>query len=393
MSADSERSRKTIPSAPMPVPRAQIAWITSGSVEPTARFRPRVDHDEVVPRSTHLVEGAPGRNHAFQTLRGSDGGVETPRHRPPSQTPDHPDGFAHDRLRHLARPFGPVDEHDRDLDDLEAAASRPGSSSRSERRNRSTQPYQSQSLRERDLRKHLKPPVRVPDLQPRYDPRIDVREIAQDEPSDRPVDDGHFAVAIARAEDEVGALMRLEELRAGARDRARSRRPSRRRTRSRARAPSESRRCRRCPAPSSSRALMKVDARVRRHDAFNDRRGAVRRAVVDDQYVERRILREHRIDEPCDVLAFVVRRDDDDRAPVVNETRLWIAIVRLELQRRNRSGCETHVERVRSPRSRSPPAHAGDTRGEMPRRSSSSAPPSHARAITRTTRVTSLPLM
>ena len=63
-----------------------------------------------------------------------------------------------------------------------------------------------------------------------------------------------------------------------------------------------------------SRALEDVHARVRRHDRVDDRRRAVRRPVVDDQDLESRILAQHRLDQPGDVLALVVRRDDDERA-------------------------------------------------------------------------------
>ena len=42
--------------------------------------------------------------------------------------------------------------------------------------------------------------------------------------------------------------------------------------------------------------------------------GSVGRPVVDDQDLEPRVLREHRLDQPRDVLALVVGRDDDEGA-------------------------------------------------------------------------------
>ena len=74
--------------------------------------------------------------------------------------------------------------------------------------------------------------------------------------------------------------------------------------------PAESRQVRRAQ-PHLLRAMQRMHAIVACRDLVDDGAGAVRRAVIDHQHRESRILREHGIDDPGDVLALVVRGDDD----------------------------------------------------------------------------------
>jgi hypothetical protein len=46
-------------------------------------------------------------------------------------------------------------------------------------------------------------------------------------------------------------------------------------------------------------------------DAVDDRARSIRRTVVHDQHIERRILRQNRRDQSCNVEPLVIRRDYD----------------------------------------------------------------------------------
>ena len=54
-----------------------------------------------------------------------------------------------------------------------------------------------------------------------------------------------------------------------------------------------------------------MHACVGSHHRIDNRTGAVRRAVVHDEDLQAVVLAEHTLDEPLDVLALIVCRDDD----------------------------------------------------------------------------------
>jgi hypothetical protein len=60
--------------------------------------------------------------------------------------------------------------------------------------------------------KTLEPAGRVPHRQAGHGTRVDVGEIAEQEPTDRPIHDRHLTVAVARAEHEIGVVDRTKEL-------------------------------------------------------------------------------------------------------------------------------------------------------------------------------------
>ena len=57
-----------------------------------------------------------------------------------------------------------------------------------------------------------------------------------------------------------------------------------------------------------------MHASVDRGDLLHDGTGAVGRPVVDHEHVDARVLLEHGLDQPPNILPFVERRDDDERA-------------------------------------------------------------------------------
>src|SRR5438874_2430203 len=69
--------------------------------------------------------------------------------------------------------------------------------------------------------------------------------------------------------------------------------------------------------PQLFRPAKHVHAAVRAADVFHDLAGPVGRAVVDNEDVEPRVLRQHRLDESRDILALVVGGHDDKGAPRV----------------------------------------------------------------------------
>ena len=64
------------------------------------------------------------------------------------------------------------------------------------------------------------------------------------------------------------------------------------------------------PQSQLLRSMDYVDLGVVRRDRVDDRTGPVGRPIVDDQNLDARILSEHRGDQPRDVEALVVRRND-----------------------------------------------------------------------------------
>src|ERR1043166_3110875 len=107
-SAFVDGSRKTIPSAPTPVPRAQTSWMTLGSWSRPGASRRASTITKSLPDPLILTNS--------RLVMPSD----PSEHRHQAQARDHPDRLANDVARHLARALCAIDEDDRDFDDLEA---------------------------------------------------------------------------------------------------------------------------------------------------------------------------------------------------------------------------------------------------------------------------------
>src|ERR1051325_7527614 len=116
MAAVDDCSRKTIPSAPTPVPCAQTVLMTSGSAKRPGGSDRASTMTKSLPDPLILKNALP----VGITFPSSSTGNEPPRRRHQSQPPHHPDGLPHDGRRHLARSLRPVDEDDRDLANAEA---------------------------------------------------------------------------------------------------------------------------------------------------------------------------------------------------------------------------------------------------------------------------------
>src|SRR5688500_94679 len=202
-SAWSEGSRKTIPSAPTPVPRAQIDWTTGGLASAPAGSARASTMTKSFPDPLILKNSRPSMRPPRSDLAG---------HGPPPEPPHHPDRLSDDALRHLGLPLGPVHEHDRDLDEPEPLL--PGTKAHLDLKSIPVRPDCAQVDRlQYPPAKALEAARRIIQLVAGDDLCVDVRKEAEQQSRHRPVDHGDPVVPVPRPQHEVGMLDCRQELR------------------------------------------------------------------------------------------------------------------------------------------------------------------------------------
>ncbi len=237
--------------------------------------------------------------------------MEPARQLPPPHPPDHPDRLPDDALAHLARADVTIDEDDRHLAHPEPRV--PGAEHRLDLERVAVgadgvdvQPLEHPAVIAFEAARQ------IVERKPRHDPRVPVGGPGKEQPPHRPVNDRHSA-HVARSDDDVEILGKLEELRqmpwivgeigvhlegqvVAVIDR-----------------PMEPGNVR-GPEAQLAGPMDDVDPRVRGRQLVGERAGPVRGAVVDDEHLEPRVLRQDLRDDGGQIVALVVGRDDDQCA-------------------------------------------------------------------------------
>src|SRR5262245_60965579 len=216
-------------------------------------------------------------------------------------------GLEDDATVHFGDPGATVHEHDRDLLDPESTLPAAKRHLDLESVPLGADPVERNAL-ERAPAEALETPGRVGERHAGDEARVHVRAVREDEPRQRPVDDGD-AVQVARAQHDVGILRGLEELADGVgvvrevgvhlehelgavRERVAEPVPVRRAESELPRAPDQ------------------VDARRLRLPRLHESRGPVGRAVVHHQHVQSVREPQQALQQRIDVVTLVVGGDD-----------------------------------------------------------------------------------